>query len=458
MNPANPMIYLRDVFAEYPDHPAFASGDSSLTYAWLQSRIDGYLDVLRDNGIGTGDIVALLGDYDPEICALMLALIAADTVLVPFASVSGSEKEELAAIANVRHEIDFGPEGEPRIRSREGLGGELNPLTARFRQDRRPGLIVFTSGSTGAPKGILHDFCRIFEKFKRRRKTMKTLTFLHLDHLGGINTLLYILSNGGTVITIANRAPRAVCEAIERHRIELLPVTPSFLNLLVMSAEIEKHDLSSLKIISYGTEVMPKATLKKVRDLFPSVLLQQTYGLSELGVLRTKSRPDGSLWVKVGGEGFETRVKDGRLWIKAESAMIGYLNAPQPFDEDGWFDTGDWVDVDGDYVRIHGRHSEMINVGGQKVFPSEIENILIQVDNVEDAVAWGEKNAILGQIVAAKLRLRSPEEYASVTSRIHAFCKSRMASYKIPRKIQITSKALYSSRYKRERRQEEGSP
>jgi long-chain acyl-CoA synthetase len=196
---------------------------------------------------------------------------------------------------------------------------------------------------------------------------------------------------------------------------------------------------------------MPQATLDRVRELFPGVLLQQTYGLSELGVLRTKSREDGSLWVKVGGEGFQTKVVEGTLWIKAESAMVGYLNAPQPFDADGWFNTEDQVEVDGEYLRILGRNSEIINVAGQKVFPSEVENVLIQAENVDDAVVRGEKNVLVGSIVVATLKLVRPENHEQVKRRVKEFCRERLSAYKIPQRIEITDDPLHGARFKRMR-------
>ena len=99
---------------------------------------------------------------------------------------------------------------------------------------------------------------------------------------------------------------------------------------------------------------------------------------------RSQSRDDGSLWVRLVGEGFDLQVRAGRLWIKAQSSMLGYLNAPSPFDEDGWYNTHDVVEVDGPYVRILGRTTELINVGGQKVYPSEVESALLELHNVSD--------------------------------------------------------------------------
>src|SRR6185503_11306385 len=104
---------------------------------------------------------------------------------------------------------------------------------------------------------------------------------------------------------------------------------------------------------------------------------------------RSQSRESGSLWMRVGGEGFETKIVDGRLFIRAAAAMLGYLNAPDPFDAEHFFDTGDLAEVDGEWLRILGRRSEVINVGGNKVFPLEVENVLLDLANVEDVTVHG---------------------------------------------------------------------
>ena len=208
--------------------------------------------------------------------------------------------------------------------------------------------------------------------------------FLLLDHIGGVNTLFYTLSNGGAVIVPSDRSPVAICDAIERHRVELLPTSPTFLNMLALSGEAERRDLSSLRLITYGTEPMPASTLERACATFPQARLLQTYGLTELGIMRSQSRESNSLWVRIGGEDFEWKVVDGRLWIRAKSAMLGYLNAPSPFDAEGFFDTGDLVETDGEWVRFLGRKSDIINVGGNKVFPAEVESILLEMENVAD--------------------------------------------------------------------------
>ena len=281
---------------------------------------------------------------------------------------------------------------------------------------------------------------------------MTTLAFLMIDHIGGINTLFSALANGGTVVATAERNPDQVCAIIERCGVELLPTSPTFLNLLLMSEAYQSYDLSSLKLITYGTESMPQSTLDSIRSIFPSVRVQQTYGLSELGILRSKSESSDSLWVRIGGEGYETKIQDGTLRIRAKAAMLGYLNAPSPFDADGWFDTHDAVETKGEFVRFLGRQSDIVNVGGRKVYPAEVENVLLQMPNVTDATVVGENHPITGHVVLARVRLRHAEKPATFRRRLRDFCRTRLESYKVPARIVIVNQNQVSGRYKKIRR------
>src|SRR5690606_15475673 len=134
----------------------------------------------------------------------------------------------------------------------------------------------------------------------------------------------------------------------------------------------------------------PEYTLALLRNQLPQVRLKQTYGLSEVGIIRSRSKEDGSPWMTIGGEGVETKVVDGLLHIRSRTAMVGYLNAPDPFDAAGWFNTQDQVLTDGDYIRVLGRRSEIINVGGRKVYPVEVETVLLEMPELTDAVVRSE--------------------------------------------------------------------
>jgi acyl-coenzyme A synthetase/AMP-(fatty) acid ligase len=369
---------------------------------------------------------------------------------VPLASAAPSQEEELLAIADVEFLADCRGPGPAPV---SALGRKAcHPLLGQLIAEGQPGLVFFSSGSTGRPKAILHDFGRLLEKFATVREGYRILSFLLLDHIGGINTLFYGLANGGTVVGVSARSPEAVCQAVQRHCVEVLPTSPTFLNLLLLSGEHLRHDLSTLRLITYGTELMPASTLERLRQAFPKVGIRQTYGLSELGILRSKSRDDGSLWVKVGGDGYETKVVDGVLWVRARSAMLGYLNAEGHFDADGWFCTEDAVEQDGEWLRFLGRTSEIINVGGRKVYPAEVESVLLEMDNVVDVAVRGEPNPLLGRCVVARINLCQPEEAPAFKERMRRHCRGRLAPYMVPVKVEIAAGELYNARCKRVRR------
>lgn len=440
--------FLLERFRETPDQTAFIHEDQSYTYAWVLSRIGEYENFLSEKGIGRGDIVIAVADYSPEFFCFMLAGMRQGILLGPLTNESIVEREVVFEISECQFFVLFAKEISAIEVTRRDAEVR-NSLTLALIASGEPGLILFSSGSTGKPKGILHSFARVLEKFRTKRDRIVAITFLMLDHFGGINTLLHILSNLGTVVTVKTRTVDAICEAIEKYKVEVLPTTPSFLNILARTEAHRKYDLSSLKVISYGTEVMPEPTLERLKKLFPNVKLQQTYGLSELGVLRSKSRDDGSLWVKIGGGGFQTKVVDGILWIKSEYAMLGYLNAPHPFDAEGWFNTQDRVEVDGDCFRILGRATDLINIGGQKVYPSEVEDVIIELDNIEDVSVVGEKGGLLNQMVVAHVVTRTPEDVDSLKKRIRKACAAVLSPYKVPTKVVIATGALYSSRHKK---------
>jgi acyl-coenzyme A synthetase/AMP-(fatty) acid ligase len=131
--------------------------------------------------------------------------------------------------------------------------------------------------------------------------------------------------------------------------------------------------------------------------------------------------------------------------------MLGYLNAPSPFTEDGWFITGDIVEVVGDSLRILGRDSDVINIGGEKVFPAEVENILLQIPGIEDVIVCGEKNFILGNIVVANIKTKPGINPTLVKKMARKLCLKKMSSFKVPQKIQIVSEISCGDRYKKMR-------
>lgn len=444
--------FLLDVFEEFQNDEAIIWKNERFSYAWLKEQVTHWVSFLQENSFNNGQVVSLEADFSPNGIALFLALIELKVILVPLTKALGEKRSEFVGVAQVEKSIRMNDEDQSTIVNHQVIAE--HPLYTILRHRQHPGLVLFSSGSTGQSKAIVHDMSDWLEKYRTRRHKQRMITFLLFDHGGGVNTMLHVLSNGGTIITVQNRDPDSVLDAVEKYKAEVLPTSPTFINLILLSEAFKRHDLSSLKTVTYGTEPMAESTLKRFHELFPHINLLQTYGLTETGVLRSKSKSSDSLWVKIGGEGFETRVVDGILQIKARSNMLGYLNSSSPYTEDDWFITGDEVEQDGEYFRILGRRSELINVGGQKVYPAEVESVIQEVDNVAEVTVYGEKNPITGSIVCARLRLKYPEDPKLAALRVKKYCRSKLQNYQVPVKVHVINKELYSDRFKKIRKNE----
>ncbi len=430
--------------------PAIVFRDEPLSYADLVERMHFWQGELHRHAVGPGSVVVVEGGYSPNAVGLLLALIHCGAIAVPLTPFSRIHRDKFEQVAEAQLSFEFDEMDRWAVRVQERT--VTNPLTRKLIGRGRPGLVLFSSGSSGEPKAVLHDFAALLGKFRYPGVRKTTLTFLLFDHIGGIDTLFGTLANGGTLVNMMNRDPAAVCKAISQHRVHTLPTSPSFLNLLLVSGAWEHHDMSSLRVIAYGTEPMPETVLGRLRAAFPQAKLVQTYGMSELGVLRTRSKDAGSLWMKFSGEGFETKIVNSTLWVRTPTAMLGYLNAPALFDEEGWLNTEDEVEVDGEYVRILGRTTDLVNVGGRKVYPAEVENVLMTMENVRDVSVYGEASPLLGAVLAARINLVKPEAFESFKKRLRTFCRERLPSYKIPVRIELTDREQFGERLKKLRR------
>ena len=408
--------FLLNRFAENKDKPAIIYDDETLSYGWLYDQIK-----VESQRLSAPQVFLPIGGniYPPNIVSFLVHL------KMGWLSIPQDDASQASKLSKYFN----------------------HPLV----KQTRPALLLKTSGSSGPPKIVLHDMNKILEKFKTPKRCMSSICFMKLDHIGGVNTLLYQLSNLGTIVIPKTRQPPVVLEAVEKHGVELLPVTPTFLRLILLSGAHREYDLSSLKKITYGTEPMPQWLLDKLNREFPEVAFQQTYGLTELGIMRSKSESSNSLWVKLGGEGFSIKVVDGLLYVKAASAMVGYLNATSPFTSDGWFNTGDQVETRGGYFKILGRDSDFINVGGEKVNPTEVEDVLEQIECVQSATVFGAPNDILGQMVCTKILLREGCNVFLAKNEIRAHCRRKLPRYKQPMRYKFVDGDLHSDRFKKVR-------
>ena len=304
---------------------------------------------------------------------------------------------------------------------------------------------------------MFHEFKNIFIALHdngKRQRQIRVLLFLMFDHIGGINTLLNFLKDGSTIIVPDNRSPDYICNLINKYSINVLPTTPTFLNLILIENNDIQNKLKSLKLITYGTERMPQPLLVKIKYLLPHVKLLQTFGTSETGILKTVSKSSDSLYFKIEDDRYEYKIINSILYIKSNLNISGYLNSSnENFEVDGWYNTGDIVSVDNEgFIKIVGRINEVINVGGLKVLPEEVEQIILELPSVADCLVYGKINAITGNVVCAKLVIS--QEFKSlneieIKSQIKSYCRSKLDKYKIPTKIDFVEKLEISSRFKR---------
>jgi acyl-coenzyme A synthetase/AMP-(fatty) acid ligase len=450
MDTLSPSQVLLEILERRRDQIALYQRGRDYTIAELLDRAAEWVAYLRAAGIGPGTVCAATGEFSFNTSAFLIATVMLRCTAVLLAADSG-ENPQLLGLAAADVVVDL---------ERDALNHQVvtvakrdSPLLRDFLKTGQPGLIAFTSGSAGEPKGVLHSFDRMIKNVGRYdRKGCRSLVFLRFNHMGGISTLLSVLAaTDGVLIFPEQRTAEDIAALVARARVELLPVTPTFLALLLASRCYERHDMSSLKLISYGAEPMPQTLLDRMNQLFPKVRFHQTYGTSELCLPRTQSRSSNSLWVKVGGDGFEIRVIDGLLHVRSEFAMLGYLNAPNPIGPDGWMATGDRVEQDGEWLRFLGRESDVINVGGEKVTPLEVESVLIGAENIRDVRVYGEKDALFGSRVVADVQLLTDEDPTELRRRLRQICMERLARYKVPVRFNIATSPLHTQRFKKVR-------
>jgi len=410
------------------DYPFFIHSKGKLHFNQITNQKS--IDLSKVN---SGDVVALIGDFNPQSILTLLQLIDKNVILVPLTIDTREQHDYFFDSAKV----DVIIEGDDVKRIEHS---NRHKFIEDLRDKNHAGLVLFSTGTTGRPKAILHDLTLFMKRFETPRPTLKTINFLLFDHIGGLNTLLHTLFNKGTVVAPKSRSVEDILSTCSEHDIEVLPTTPTFLRMMLMSGLIPDKVPSSLRIITYGTERMDQPTLDELCRLLPKIDFRQTFGMSELGIVRVKSESRNSLFMKVGGEGVQTRVIDDVLEIKSETRMIGYLNADSPFSDDGWYNTKDIVEERKGFYRVTGRTSEVINVGGLKFMASEVERIALQYNGVELAKAEGKSNPITGQHVELMVQLVSK---AKVNKKdLKVFLNNKLSNHMVPKRLKIGNVAV----------------
>jgi acyl-coenzyme A synthetase/AMP-(fatty) acid ligase len=443
------MSWLINNFKRFNDNIAIIHKNKSYTYNQIFNNIERIKkDIIKDN-IYSGEVVSILGDYSFNSISLLLALYQNKNIIVPITTKIDNEVNDRIEESFTSKAISINlNEYTVNIYTVENS----HPMIKSLNDTKNSGLILFSSGSTNKPKAMMHNFDNYVNHYKdKKAKSMNMIVFLMFDHIGGINTLLNILSIGATMVIPETRNADDICKLIQDYKIKILPSTPTFLNLILMNKSYEKYDLNSLRMISYGTEAMPESLLLRLKDIFPKTKLLQTFGTSETGIAGTSSKSSNSTYMKIVDPNLDYKIVDNELWLKSKTQVMGYLNfSMESFTSDGWFKTGDLVEKTKDgYIKIIGRNKEVINVGGEKVLPIEVESVLLSMDIVDDVMVYSESNVITGQTVVCDVVFNIVIESKEAKKLIRKFCKSNLVSYKIPTKVNIVGKTNYGDRLKK---------
>jgi acyl-CoA synthetase (AMP-forming)/AMP-acid ligase II len=322
-------------------------------------------------------------------------------------------------------------------------------------------LQLYTSGTTGLPKGVRLDN-RNYSSFLELRTQVEgfdygaddtVLIVMPLFHVAGTNISFSGLAAGGRVILLPEFSPAAVLRLIEAERVAHVFLVPAMINMLLQAPEIEGADLSSLKSVAYGASPISEAVLAAATERFGCGFIQ-FYGMTESTGAGTFLRPSehrgelmrscGKAWpqmaVKILGEdGEEVGVGEiGEIAIQGGMVMAGYWNRPEATAEtvtpDRWLKTGDagYRDAEG-YIFVHDRVKDMIVSGGENIYPAEVENAILGCPGVADAAVigvpddrWGE--AVKAIVVAAPGARPEPQD-------IIAWARQRIAGFKAPKSV-----------------------
>jgi acyl-CoA synthetase (AMP-forming)/AMP-acid ligase II len=442
-----------DKLSLYKNKTAIIHSGRKILYSELLDNILLFNSKLDRLKIKRGEVVFILSDYSINSISLFFSLALNGNIIIPVTTENGQEINERIQITQPDWIFDLSSNSEERIEY--NIRQPRHPLLHSLIESQSSGLILFSSGSTGKPKAMVHSLENLLINYiDKKGKEMNFLVFLMFDHIGGLNTLFNCLSMGVIITIPENRKPNDIARLIEKYKINILPASPTFLNLMLISNVFDLFDLSSIKMITYGTETMPESLLLKLKEKLPRVKLLQTFGTSETGIMKTSSLSSSSTYIKFDDPNQEFRIVNNELLLRSKTQVLGYINhSNESFTEDGWFMTGDLVEQTTDgFIKIVGRSKELINVGGEKVLPAEVESVIMEIESVQDCIVKSEKNAITGQMVCADIVLKKGFYFKEEKQKIKFFCKQKLENYKIPVRITEVNEILYTERYKKNRK------
>lgn len=473
---------------KYPTKLAFKEGDCKFSYTEYNFRVNKLANALRGLGIGHGDKVAILLFNGIEIvdCYFALAKLGAvavpvnfrfvgpeivyvvnnsDSVAVIFDSGFGKTIDSIKnQLLKVKHFVSVPLAGELpyAINYNEFLatGSGEEPCVAV--NDNDPAQIMYTSGTTGKPKGAVlshkNQLSNALAVLVERHSSPdeRFLCIPPLFHEAALALTLETVMIGGSTIIHKQFDPAAIAETIEKEQITTILLVPAMWNMLLQVPNLEKFNFSTLWLAITGAAILPQSLRKAISKVFPKVKLYDLFGQTEMGPVTTLLKPEDALrkTASVGKPiiGVEVRAVDetgqdvpvgqvGEIIYRSPGMLLEYYKNTEATSQaivDGWFHSGDLVRIDEEgFVYVVDRKKDMIISGGENVYPAEVEEVLYGNEKVLEAAVigipsekWGE--GVHAVVVTKPGELVTPEE-------IMEYCAANLAGYKKPRSVDIIS-------------------
>jgi len=489
----------RDTARRLGSAEAVVDGDRRVPYSQLEAMVTQAARALAASGLEPGDRVAVWAPNSLEWIVAAIAITTAGAVLVPVNTrfkgaeaayvVSRSRARALFTVRGfldtdypallagagvplpalehtiiISGDVDDATVGWDAFLARaDGVGPEAIDARVAAVGPDDPSDVVFTSGTTGSPKGVVMahgqalraylDWCDWADLRPGDRYLIVNPFFHIFGYKAGI---LASLMRGATIYPVAVFDPPTVLEIVERERITVFPGAPTLYQSLLDEPTRASRDISSLRVAVTGAADIPVELIRRVSEELPFESIRTGYGLTEAGTVTGSKLDDDfehiATTVGVPWPGFDVRVVDGtntstppgepgELVVRGETVMRGYLDDPEAtaeaFDDEGFLHTGDLGTIDADgYVRIVGRIKDMFIVGGFNAYPAEIENLLLRHPRVSQAAVIGVPDARLGEVGMAFVVLDGhgpPLEAAEVI----AWSRDEMANFKVPRFVEF---------------------
>jgi acyl-CoA synthetase (AMP-forming)/AMP-acid ligase II len=477
---------VSDAASRNPDGEALICGDRRLTWRDVAQQSADVAAGLRRLGLQSGDRVALLLGNRIEFVLAMLGAAHLGAVTVPLGT--RQQKPEIAYVLTdcgaklLIHEAaltDRLPERRdvPALLYRISVDDDESVSQFSDLIDNEPAhepadvaeedvaMILYTSGTTGRPKGAMLAHCNIihsamvYEACMELTSADRSIAAVPLAHVTGVvANIMSMVRCAGTLIIVAEFKAAEYLKIASRERVTQTVMVPAMYNLCLLQAEFDGYDLSAWRIGGFGGAPMPIATIEKLAVKLPGLKLINAYGSTETTSPSTIMPPEltaahidsvglpcpGADIIVVDADGHELpRDEIGEIWIRSASVIRGYWNNPKATTESftsGFWHSGDLGSIDAkNFVRVFDRQKDMINRGGLKIYSAEVESVLAGHPGVVESAIIAKPCPVLGERVHAVVVTRDNGVSAEA---LRAWCAERLSDYKVPETIDLTAEPL----------------